>query len=91
MKPEKIIETIFVIGTYTFLLLFFYSFTDTNWSSEKLDYFKTYMGALGLLVVVGYIERSQTVLSKKSYLWIKIFSILFSLILQVFLISHWKY
>ena len=66
MKSEKIKETIFVIGTYIFLLLFFYSFIDTNWSSEKLDYFNPYIGALGLLVVVGYIERSQTVLSKKN-------------------------
>lgn len=65
MKSEKIKETIFVIGTYIFLLLFFYSFIDTNWSSEKLDYFNPYIGALGLLVVVGYIERSQTVLSKE--------------------------
>ena len=88
MKLEKIKETIFVIGTYTFLLLFFYSFIDTNWSNEKLNYFKPYIGALGLLVVVGYIERSQTVLSKKNYLWIKIFAIIFSLLLQVFWISQ---
>ncbi|MBS4195789.1 hypothetical protein [Lederbergia citri] len=58
MKLEKIKETIFVIGTYTFLLLFFYSFIDTNWSSEKLNYFKPFIGVWGLLVVVGYIERS---------------------------------
>ncbi|AZV61635.1 hypothetical protein DOZ91_14110 [Peribacillus frigoritolerans] len=88
MKLKKIKETIFVIGTYTFLFLFFYSFIDTNWSNEKLNYFKPYIGALGLLVVVGYMERSSTVLSKKNHLWIKIFAIIFSVLLQVFFISQ---
>jgi len=88
MKLEKFKETIFAIGTYTFLLLFFYSFIDTNWSNETLNYIKPYIGALGLVLVVGYIERSQTVLSKKNYLWIKIFAIIFSLLLQMFLTSQ---
>jgi uncharacterized membrane protein len=88
MKLEKFKETIFSIGTYTFLLLFFYSFIDTNWSNEPLNYFKPYIGALGLVVVVVYIERSQTVLSKRNYLWIKIFALIFSLLLQVSLTSQ---
>ncbi|HZH61143.1 MAG TPA: hypothetical protein VEY70_16590 [Metabacillus sp.] len=91
MKFEKIKEVIFVIGTYTFLLLFFYSFIDTSWSSEKLNYFKPFIGAFGLVVVVGYIEKSQTVLSKKNYLWIKIFAIMFSILLQVFFVSQLKF
>ncbi|MBM7603070.1 hypothetical protein JOC75_001040 [Metabacillus crassostreae] len=88
MNLEKFKETIFVIGTYTFLLLFFYSFIDTSLNNEKLNYFKPYIGAIGLLVVVGYMERSSTVLSKKNYLWIKIFSIFFSVRLQVYFISR---
>jgi uncharacterized membrane protein len=88
MKLEKFKETIFAIGTYTYLLLFFYSFIDADWSNEILNYIKPYIGALGLVLVVGYIERSQTVLSKKNYLWIKIFAIIFSLLLQMFLKSQ---
>jgi|GEM_PF-5757529 len=65
MKFRVIKEAIFVIGTYTFLLLFFYSFIDTNWSNEKLNYFNPYIGILGLVVVVGYIKRSHTVFSKE--------------------------
>lgn len=87
MKLEKFKETIFVIGVYTFLLMFFYSFIETKWSNETLNYLKSYIGALGLVLVVVYIERPQTVLSKKNYLLIKIFAIIFSLLLKMVLTS----
>lgn len=87
MKGEKLKEFLFVFGTYTFLMLFFFSFTDINWNYDNLYDLKPYLGVIGLIVIIGYIERSQNVLTKKSYFWIKICAVLFSLILHIALTS----
>ena len=65
MKMEKLKETLFAMGTYTFLFLFFYSFIDSNWTNKKLGSLQDYIVALGLILVIAYLERSQSVFSKK--------------------------
>ena len=86
MKMEKLKESLFAMGTYTFLFLFFYSFINSNWTNKKLVSFQDYIGVLGLILVIAYIERSQSVLSKKYYYLIRVLSLMISILLQVFLI-----
>lgn len=87
LKGEKFKEFLFVFGTNTFLMLFFFSFAKINWNYDNLYDLKPYIGVLGLIVIIGYIERAQNVLSKRSYYWISICAVLFSLILHIALTS----
>jgi hypothetical protein len=83
MKIEKLKETLFAMGTYTFLFLFYYSFINNcNWTS-----FQDYIGALGLILVIAYLERSQSVLTKKYYFLVRVLALIISILLQVFIIS----
>ena len=85
MKLEKLKELFFAFGTYSFLILFFLSFSDIEWDIETLKDFKPYLGVLGLILVFGYIEKSQTVFSTKIYYLIRVFAVIFSIIVHLFL------
>jgi hypothetical protein len=87
MEFKKLKEPLFVFLTYIFLFIFFLSFISMDWSNETLNSLKGYIGALGIVVVIGYIERSQKVLSKESYIWIKIFALIFSILLHMYLLN----